>query len=98
MIFGGEYPDKIQEVVLSRGQRLRKRGPRSKLAILRRSVPKHRRALPGMSPGESGDLVPVSHVSNTSHRLDNINTYDCTPEYNARNSRDEGFLILSVNI
>ena len=40
-----------------RGIRLRRRGPRFNLALIRRSVPKHRRALPSMSPGESGDTI-----------------------------------------
>ena len=41
-----------------RMRRLRRRGPRGKIALVRRSVPKHHRALPGMSPGESGDSMP----------------------------------------
>ena len=45
-------------MIRERTRRLRRRGPRSQYAFLRRSVPKCRRALPGMSPGESGDSVP----------------------------------------
>ena len=41
-------------------RRLRRRGPRSQLALVRRSVPRHRRTLPGMCPGESGHVMPVS--------------------------------------
>ena len=41
-------------------RRLRRCGPRSKLAQLRRSVPKHFRTLPGMSLGESRDGMPGS--------------------------------------
>ena len=35
------------------GRRLRRRGPRSQIANLRRSVPKHRRSLPEAGLGES---------------------------------------------
>ena len=41
-------------------RRLRRRGSRSELAKLHRSVPKHPRTLPGMSLGESRDILPVS--------------------------------------
>ena len=41
-------------------RRFRRRGPRSQLALARRSVPRHRRSLPGMCPGESGHVMPVS--------------------------------------
>ena len=47
-------------VMRERTRRLRRRGPRSQIAYLRRSVSKHHRTLPGMSPGESGDVVPDS--------------------------------------
>ena len=38
-------------------RRLRRRGPRSQIALLRRSVPRHRRTLPDTSLGESRDIV-----------------------------------------
>ena len=41
-------------------RRLRRRGPRSELAKLRRSVAKHLRTLPGKSLSESRDILPVS--------------------------------------
>ena len=68
-----------------RGDRLRRRGPRSKLALLRRSVPKHRRALPGMAPGESGDAMPVN-VTNMSQWSDNHthNSSRCMPQVSER--------------
>ena len=37
--------------------RSRRRGPRSQISLLRRSVPRHRRTLPDTGPGESGLLV-----------------------------------------
>ena len=40
-------------------RRLRRRGPRSQIALLRRSLPKRCRALPGAAPGESGADAPV---------------------------------------
>ena len=51
-------------VVLSFGsRRLRRRGPRSQLSNLRRSVPRHRRTLPDTRPGESGLFVSESIFS-----------------------------------
>ena len=47
-------------------RRLRRRGPRSQLSNLRRSVPRHRRTLPDMRPGESGLLVSESIFSSAS--------------------------------
>ena len=41
-------------------RRLRRRGPRTQHAVLRRSVPKQRRTMPGMSPGELGEIMSVS--------------------------------------
>ena len=45
--------------VIDSGKRLRRRGPRSHLAFLRRSVAKSCRTLPGISLGESRDSIPV---------------------------------------
>ena len=41
-------------------RRARRRGPRTQLTLLRRSLPKHRRTLPGMCLGESRHLMPES--------------------------------------
>ena len=49
-------------------RRLRRRGPRSQAACLHRSVPKHRRTLPGMCPGEAGHIMPASNFSPPSQR------------------------------
>ena len=48
-------------------RRLRRRGPRSQLALLRRSVPKERRKLPDISPGEAGDSMSDDLIINKSH-------------------------------
>jgi len=50
--------------------RLRRRGPRSTLALLRRSLPRRCRALPGTTPGESGVDVPVILSSMFSQQSD----------------------------
>ena len=56
-------------------RRLRRRGPRSSAACLRRSVPKHSRSLPGMCLGEARHLVPVSlSVSPPPHPSENISS------------------------
>ena len=49
-------------------RRLRRRGPRSQAACLHRSVPKHRRTLPGMCPGEAGHVMPAPNFSPPSQR------------------------------
>ena len=58
-------PPALQSV---RSRRFRRRGPRSQVACLHRSVPKHRRTLPGMCPGESGHIMPASNFSPPSQR------------------------------
>ena len=62
--------------IRERTHRLRRRGPRSQHANLRRSVPKHRRALPGMSPGETGDSVPVPNRIHKPLACDNVSRND----------------------
>ena len=42
----------------NRRQRNRKRGPRSQMALLRRSMPRSRRTLPGAVAGESATVAP----------------------------------------
>ena len=51
-------------VLTSTSGRLRRRGSRSQLSRLRRSVPKHRRTLPGTCLGESRHSVPDQSLSN----------------------------------
>ena len=48
----------ISSPISLRPKRLRRRGPRDQFARLRRSLPRHRRTLPGTCPGESGHTVP----------------------------------------
>ena len=82
----------------SSGKRSRRRGPRSKLALLRRSVPEQRRALPGMSPGESGDEMPVNQMYCTPQKVvNNDHIFDKT-EVPASNSCHKGVAVYSVNI
>ena len=82
----------------SSGKRLRRRGPRSQLIFLRRSVPRCRRTLPDMSPGESGDAMSDTLADNEtqSRRNDNLNV--CTPDLEGLNSCLEGVYIYNVNI
>ena len=49
------------------GKRLRRWGPRSKLAVLRRSLPKHCWTLLDMSPDESGDSISEPFFEDQSH-------------------------------
>ena len=58
-----------QPPIMLNGKRLRRRGPRSKLAVLRRSLPKHCRTLPDMSPGESGDVISEPFFEDQSHNV-----------------------------
>ena len=58
-----------QPPTMLNGKRLRRRGPRSELAVLRRSLPKHCRTLPDMSPGESGDLISDPFFEDQSHDI-----------------------------
>ena len=48
-------------------RRTRRRGPRSQLSRLRRSIPRERRALPGTCHGEAGHFVPDSVLINSPH-------------------------------
>ena len=48
----------VDTVVYTDLRRIRRRGPRSRLALLRRALPKRCRALPGMASGESWATVP----------------------------------------
>ena len=82
----------------SRGIRLRRRGPRSNLAILNRSVSKQRRALPGMSPGESGDTMPVNKMYCTPQKVVNNDNIFANSEVPASNSCHKGISVYSVNI
>ena len=84
--------------MLHSGKRLRRRGPRSNLAILRRSVPKQRRALPGMSPGESGDTMPVNKMYCTPQKVVNNDSIFDKSKIPASNSCHKGVFVYSVNI
>ena len=54
-------------------RRQRRRGPRSQIALLRRSVPKHRRTLPVSCLGESRHIETESISSKKPHNFKNIN-------------------------
>ena len=80
-----------------RGHRLRRRGPRSALALIRRSVPKHRRALPSMSPGESGDRMLANDL-NLLQDSHNIHNDKCMSRINAEIFSRDSILIYNINI
>ena len=69
------------------GKRLRRRGPRSKLAVLRRFLPKHCRTLPDMSPGESGDLISEPFFEDQSHVHCDVNLGNQILHSNSRPKR-----------
>ena len=50
----------VDTLVYTDLRRIRRRGPRSRLALLRRALPKRCRTLPGMTSGESGVAMPVN--------------------------------------
>ena len=87
-------------------RRLRRRGPRSQLAFLRRSVPKHRRALPDTCLGESRQIVSDSNsfASSPSNRLisnasnNNLNSSVHETDDSTQSIADEGIHIYFVNI
>ena len=58
--------------------RIRRRGPRSDLALLRRSLPKYRRALPDASPDESGDHISENNIPHESHTRNSLSK--CVPD------------------
>ena len=67
-------------------RRSRRRGPRSQLALLRRSVPKHRRTLPDTCPGESRHSVsePIDeNASSQGNVLPNMPDIQCLHEFDA---------------
>ena len=59
--------------------RRHKRGRRSNLAIIRRSLPRHCRRLPGTVPGESGTEVP--EIESSSVDMFNDNSNPCKDNY-----------------
>ena len=68
-------------VLTGSGKRLRRRGPRSNLALLRRSVPKQHRTLPGTSLGESRDIMSeISRIhkpfANENHHVDGVYIFE----------------------
>ena len=85
-------------VMQVRGKRLRRRGPRTQHAILRRSVPKRHRTLPGMSPGQAGDVMPENNIRSTSQRPSYDRDTVCMSDAVASNSSRRCIYILSLNI
>ena len=76
-------------------RRRRRRGPRSQIANLRRSVPKHRRTLPGLCLGESRHLGSESIYQLSPRSLHNL--HDSKSEISADNSKGS-ICIYFVNI
>ena len=89
-----------QPPAISSGKRLRRRGPRSKLAVLRRSVPKRCRTLPDMSPGESGDVISEFVFEDQSYADCNKDNRNQRLHVNSRPKRKSSskISILTVNI
>ena len=85
-----------QTSAISGCHRIRRRGPRSDLATLRRSVPKYRRTLPDISPGESGDVISEINIQNESQCNNSFSK--STPDLAGSNSKMNGISILSINI
>ena len=81
-------------------RRQRRRGPRSQIALLRRSLPRHRRTLPDTCLGESRHLVSVPIDSNLSLQGNaNNNPIQILHESDASaNNSLHGLCIYSVNI
>ena len=81
-------------------RRHRRRGPRSQIALLRRSLPRHRRTLPDTCLGESKHLVSVPIDSNLSLQGNaNNNPIQILHESDASaNNSLHGLCIYSVNI
>ena len=71
--------------------RIRRRGPRSDLALLRRSLPKYRRALPGASPGESGDFASENNIPLEPHISNSLSK--CMPDLAGSNCKVNGISI-----
>ena len=85
--------------VSERGKRLRRRGPRSHLAILRRSVAKCCRTLPGISLGESRDSIPVSCLNLPCEAKDASNNISqCMLENRDSKLCLNGIFVYNVNI
>ena len=66
-------------------QRNRKRGPRSQMARLRRSLPKIRRTLPGVVAGEVATVAPALIQLHPPHFEHQINSADSESE-NSKNA------------
>ena len=85
-------------------QRIRKRGPRSHLALLRRSLPKRCRALPGIASGESEASVPDNliassqQIQNPNLNLMHASTQNDTIPASKTKKKKEEITILVVNI
>ena len=85
-------------VALRCGKRLRRRGPRGRLALIRRSLPKRCRTLPGMSSGEAGDVIPDSIQNVESHDNSNTDREIYLSNLVASNSCGDGVHVFQINI
>ena len=76
----------------------RGRGTRSQMAILRRSIPKHCRSLPDISPGETGDRIsdPISCNKSQSRSKDHFKRY--IPELNGVHACQDGISVYTVSL
>ena len=80
------------------GKRLRRRGPRGRLAPMRRSLPKRCRTLPGMSSGEAGDVIPDPIQNGESHDTSNPDRKIYLSNLVASNSCGDGVHVFQINI
>ena len=83
--------------MLGRGKH-RGRGTRSHMAILRRSIPKHRRSPPDISPGETGDVISDPPLCNKSQSRSKDNLKRYIPEFDGVHSCHDGISVYTVNI
>ena len=83
--------------------RCRRRGPRSQLASLRRSVPRHRRTLPDTCLGESrrnvSESIDINSLLQGTSNFPNISSVRLLHESDASaNNSLQGLCIYSINI
>ena len=57
-----QFPASFNSILVENVYKRSHRGSRSKFALLRRSLPKRCRALPGIAHGESGARMPASSL------------------------------------
>ena len=88
---------RLQSASLSCGpRRFRRRGPRNQIGVLRRAVPKHRRALPVSCLGESRHFEAES-ISNKSPQIHNTN-FDSVASVAPAHHSLHDLCIYSINI